>query len=313
MSSVKDFLTKESASLRELSGSFAPKYQHEAMKSSLESSLLPEGSFNLLLLGEGATTNELLHNLALVAYDRFVAGYLEQVGAYAALTVQELSGGKVPVFSGQDLGPEQLEKMLALFTSARSDDPVLEWFVNEGATILSGVRTRLSVEDVDGLSALIRQLEYYSVFFISPTDEVESYSYLVDILERIIPDLTELELLSEIKKNEVVLGKELFNVDQWVNDSFHLIDWKESFLKIATEALQDVVQNYLKDVKEVKDVEEKNELIEQKSPDLLMFDLKADLEDKQWPTGAIGKIDIEKTDKRGPYGQAGDTPSCAAA
>jgi len=185
---------------------FAPEYHPEAMKSSLESSLLPDGSFNLLLLGEGATTNELLHNLALVAYDRFVAGYLEQVGAYAALTVEELSGVKVPVFSGQDLGPEQLEKMLALFTSARSDDPVLEWVVNEGATVLSSVRERLSVEDVDGLSALIRQLEYYSVFFVSPTDEVESYSYLVDILERMIPDLTELELLSEIKKKEVVLG-----------------------------------------------------------------------------------------------------------
>lgn len=214
MSSVKDFLTKESASLRELSGNFAPEYHPEAMKSSLESSLLPDGSFNLLLLGEGATTNELLHNLALVAYDRFVAGYLEQVGAYAALTVEELSGVKVPVFSGQDLGPEQLEKMLALFTSARSDDPVLEWVVNEGATVLSSVRERLSVEDVDGLSALIRQLEYYSVFFVSPTDEVESYSYLVDILERMIPDLTELELLSEIKKKEVVLGKELVNIDQ---------------------------------------------------------------------------------------------------
>lgn len=307
MSSVKDFLTEESASLRELSGSFAPEYQHEAMKSSLESSLLPEGSFNLLLLAEGTPANELLHNFALVAYDRFVAGYLEQVGAYAAFTVEELSGVKVPVFSGQDIGPEQLEQMLALFAGARLEDPVLEWFVSDGATILSGVRTRLLVKDVDGLAALIRQLEYYSVFFTSPAAEVESYSYLIDILERIVPDLTDLELLTEVKKSEVVLGKEVFEFDQWVNDAFHLIDWKEGFLKIAAEALQDAAP------KNLKDVEDKNEPIQPKSQGSLILDFPSELEASQWSLGVIDEIDIEETEKGGLYGQAGAPSSGAAA
>ncbi|TEB06497.1 hypothetical protein Psch_00029 [Pelotomaculum schinkii] len=304
MSSVKDYLTKESASLQELSGSFAPEYQHEVMKSSLESSLLPEASFNLLLLAEGATANELLHNLAQVAYDRFVSGYLEQMGTYAALTVEELSGVKVSVFSGQDFGTEQLEKLLALFTGARSDDPVLEWFVSDGATILSDVRTRLLVKDVDGLAALIRQLEYYSVFFSSPADEVESYSYLIDIVERIVPDLTDLKLLTETKTIEVVLGKEIFEFDQWVNDAFHLIDWKECFLKIAAEALKDAAQ------KISKDTDDKNE---PKSQGSLIIGFTSELEASQWSLGVIDEIDIAETEKGGLYGQAGAPTSGAAA
>ena len=135
MTSLKDFLAEERASLKELSTGFAPEYREQVMRSFIESPLLPGGSFNLLLLAEGAPTAELLQNLALAAYDRFVSSYLEQVAAYADQTVAELAGGERQALSGRFTGPEQLDRLLELFAGARLDDPVLEWFVNEGAAL----------------------------------------------------------------------------------------------------------------------------------------------------------------------------------
>ena len=37
--------------------------------------------------------------------------------------------------------------------------------MNEGAALLNDMRRRLAVKDVDGLAALVRQLEYYSIIF----------------------------------------------------------------------------------------------------------------------------------------------------
>ncbi|HPU35318.1 MAG TPA: hypothetical protein PLA91_00830 [Bacillota bacterium] len=237
MTSLKDFLAEERVSLQELSTGFAPEYREQVMRSFIESPLLPGGSFNLLLLAEGAPTTELLQNLALAAYDRFVSSYLEQVAAYADQTAAELAGGEWQALSGRFTGPEQLDRLLELFAGARSDDPVLEWFVNEGAALLNDMRRRLAVKDVDGLAALIRQLEYYSLFFTSADGEVESYSFIIDIPERAVSELAELGLLVAAGETEsfrgVVLDPESFN-ETWDQNAFQLVDWQKSVLRMAS-------------------------------------------------------------------------------
>lgn len=245
MASLKDFLIEERASLQQLSTDFAPDYREQVMESFMESPLLPGGSFNLLLLAEGTPAKELLQNLASAAYDRFVSSYLEQVAAYAAQTVAELAGEEMQALSWKFTGSEQLDRLLDLFAGARTDDPVLEWFVNEGAAFLSDVRARLSVKEVDGLAALVRQLEYYSLIFTSAAGDVESYSFIVDIPERAASELAELGLLAAARQVEplsgVVLDPESFR-EVWDREAFQLVDWQRSTLKIDTKEAGSVAQ-----------------------------------------------------------------------
>jgi len=243
LASLKEYLVEERTSLQQLSANFASDYQEQVMKSFMESPLLPGGSFNLLLLSEGTSKKELLQNLALTAYDRFVSSYLEQVAAYTAQTVEEFAREEMQVLSWKFTGPEQLDRLLNIFAKARSDDPVLEWFINEGAALLSDMRVRLLINEVDGLAALIRQLEYYSLIFTSTTGDVESYSFIIDIPERATSELAELGLLAAARQVDslrgVILEPESFKYT-WEQDAFPLVDWQRSILKIDTKEVDSI-------------------------------------------------------------------------
>ncbi|MDR9788366.1 MAG: hypothetical protein RJR37_14185 [Peptococcaceae bacterium MAG4] len=117
--------------------------------------------------------------------------------------------------------------------------------MNEGAALLNDVRRRLAVKDVDGLAALVRQLEYYSLFFTSADGEVESYSFIIDIPERAVSELAELGLLVAAGETEsfrgVVLDPESFN-ETWDQNAFQLVDWQKSVLRMASKGAGNIAQ-----------------------------------------------------------------------
>lgn len=313
MVSLKDFLTEERASLQELSTDFDPEFREQVMRSFIESPLLPGGSFNLLLLAEGTLTTELLQNLALAAYDRFVSGYLEQVAAYADQTMAELAGEEWQALSRRFTDPGELDRLFELFARARLDDPVLEWFVNKGAALLNDVRRRLAVKNVEGLAALVRQLEYYSLFFTSVAGEVESYSFIIDIPERATSELAELGLLLAAGETEsfkgVLLDPENFS-EIWDQDAFQFVDWQKSLFRMALKEASNIV-GQLEDVLEKNTKPASPHKTSRRNSFIQPFQLGR--EPELWLASVKVEIKVIKSNREDADEQVGGAPSDAAA
>ena len=300
MSSLKRYLAEESVALRELSNEFATEYRDEALRSFVESPLLPEGSFNLLALADGEQAEGVIHNLALVAYDRFVADYLEQVSAYARHTVVELTGKEPPAFIKHDHQPEQIENFLDLFKEAGTDDPVLVWYKEEGAPMINDVRAQLRVSDIETLASLVRQLEYYHMLFSSNTGEIESYSFIIDIPERFSADFSELGLLASMdKKPERGLSWELEDIKGiWDQDTSQLSSWGDIYSSITSISSYHDAQKYSEDF---------SFNINQKSPLKEIGTIEVNIE------SVDVEIKTKVTNKGGPDGQAESCPTSRAA
>ncbi|WP_333870267.1 hypothetical protein [Desulforamulus putei] len=193
MSEIKDFFQQESEFLLNLCQQFAPEYHEQVQKSFIQSPLLPKGSFNLLLAGKGKPDSSLYEILAFTAYDSFAKAYLEQLCAYVSMVIRETAvEAKLPESKDEEISLDHVLNYLEVLTL---DDLVLEWFVATGAPNLNQVRKQLSVSNIEQLSDLVRQLEYYVQFFTDDPEKCESFSFLVDILERLPKDMEELELL----------------------------------------------------------------------------------------------------------------------
>ncbi|NQS76344.1 MAG: hypothetical protein HQP61_07905 [Peptococcaceae bacterium] len=111
--------------------------------------------------------------------------------------------------------PEQTERLLALFKEVSTEDPVLVWYVREGAPAINDIRSRLAVSNIGALVSLVYQLEYYH------------NSFIVDVPERLSADFSELDLLSnEDKIHERGFSRKLIDIKRtWVEDAGQLGSW----------------------------------------------------------------------------------------
>lgn len=293
MSSLGKYLAEEKSLLQELSAECAPEYRDEALRSFVESSLLPEGSFNLLMMADGAQTAEVLQNLALSAYDCFVAGYLKQVSAYAALTVAELAGEEMPSLLLHSIESEQLDHLLGLFKEIGSEDPVLDWYVKEGAAIINSIRTKISITEVEALASLVRQLEYNYMLFSSDTGDIESYSFIIDIPERLSADISELGLF---KQNDEIKRSDIF----WVPDCIEGI-WEQDASQLISSW-----ENINLGLTHIGAFQTLNQCIETTIP------VETDVVEVNIENVNVG-IDTKVTDKEGTDGQADDCHTSRAA
>jgi len=315
LTSLKKVLVEEKAYLEELSADFVPDYRQQVMQSFVDSPLMPRGSMNLLLMAEGVSDSEILNNIAMSAYDCFVSIYLEQVSAYAAQSVNELGVEVTSEMLNSFNSLDQMDHLINIFTKARTEDPVLEWFISDGAPVLSFVRKRLKINSISNLSALIRHLEYYCSLFKTVEDELESYSFIVDIPERIVTEFEELELLQDVKVAEPIKEEFTYELDPsnfieaWFSKENQLINWEHIFLSINDFTFQNDINKYRDHCVEYKPTAQEIE----KKQNIFTKSLLSDDEIDSWSENIKIEITFEEKGRRNTDGHADNTSPCAAA
>lgn len=220
MKNITSFLENERNELIKLSESVSSEYKDEAIRSFTNSPYLPKNCLELLVLTGMSTNTEIFQNLALVAYDSFIKCYLSEFASYVLRIASDGPTNEHIFPSGELSLPERMIEMTSIISDKSKEDPILQWFVKDGAKLLCEVRGKLRIKNIEGLSALVCHLEYFSMPFSQSSDEEKVYSFLVDIPERLLQEFRDSDLLKDgALQNTLVSFLEYTKNQRWQTEA----------------------------------------------------------------------------------------------